>query len=441
MADIYVAAGSATSPYDTWAKAVNLLTASTFAAAGDRVFVDKDYAASLASWAMAWAGTPANPIRIYVVDRTGDPEPPTGDDLATGATITQTGNGGAITGSIYVRGLTIIYSSSSSTTFAIGSAGGDVQLWELCGLSITGTGAATRLAFGAAVAAQDSLVKLKDCTYRFGAAGQRIGVNNTLVMEGGGFVSSSADPTGLLNLNNASRGSRALLDGVDLSELGTGFDLVTQAAQSSQCAARHCKMPSGWAGEAASASIFTGAASEVSMFQCGNTFDKRMTRKSALQGQLYDDNDFYRVGGAGGALPFSWRVETNANIAYPLNVFRSHEITYNVGVAGSPITLNIEVMTDGVTLHDEDIWPDLDFFSTTGGAPGSHIDGRRTPLDSATNWAASSETWEGEGALGSAVKQTLSVTFTPTETGIAHLFVYVARASTELWIDPEVYEA
>src|SRR5574337_1253725 len=111
------AAGSNTSPYNSWATAAtSLATIAGIDASGDTIYVASTHSETglAADPAYAWAGTIAAPTTIICADKTSGAPPSTS---ATGATIA-TGSGTKLTfantGCVYVYGLTLQAGSGTS---------------------------------------------------------------------------------------------------------------------------------------------------------------------------------------------------------------------------------------------------------------------------------------------------------------------------------------
>ena len=98
---------------------------------------------------------------------------------------------------------------------------------------------------------------------------------------------------------------------------------------------------------------------------------------------------------------------------------------------GSGVTVTIPVVTDGVTLKDNEAWVEVEYLGTSGLPLGSFAsDAAPDVLDSGTNQTTdATSSWTTTG-LGSPVKQSLATTFTPQEKGLVRARVCLAKAST-----------
>jgi hypothetical protein len=101
------------------------------------------------------------------------------------------------------------------------------------------------------------------------------------------------------------------------------------------------------------------------------------------------------------------------------------------------VTVTVEVVTDNVTLNDQQAWIDVMAMNTTTSTLGTWTPDASLLLQSATNQPTSAEAWTTTG-LTTPVKQKLAVTFTPQVAGDFIAIVRLARASTTVYVDPAV---
>lgn len=199
----------------------------------------------------------------------------------------------------------------------------------------------------------------------------------------------------------------------------------------------NCKLPASWTG-----SLFTGtrgAGQRVSMYNCDNADTNYRLWIEAYSGSVRDETIIVRTGGASdGTTPISWKMVTNANSNELTVPLRSDPIAVWNSTVGTPITVTLETVTDNVTLTDAEAWIDVDYLGTSGFPLGASIsDKRATVLTTPANQTSSSVAWTTTG-LTTPVKQKLSVTFTPQEVGFIYATVRLAKASTTVYVDPEI---
>lgn len=100
--------------------------------------------------------------------------------------------------------------------------------------------------------------------------------------------------------------------------------------------------------------------------------------------------------------------------------------------------MSIEVLTDGVTLHDDDAWLEVQYLDDAGYPLGALVsDERPSQLAAAADQDASTANWTTTG-ITTPVKQKLSVTFAPREKGYIQARVRVARPSSVIYVCPQL---
>jgi len=156
-------------------------------------------------------------------------------------------------------------------------------------------------------------------------------------------------------------------------------------------------------------------------------------------GTIKHESTIVRSGGASdGTTPLSWIMTSLANAEYPTLHLYSPEIAIWNDTTGSSKTVTIEVITDNVTLNDDECWLEVMHLGTSGYPLGSWVtDCKADIMATAAAQASSSETWTTTG-LTTPVKQKLSVSFTPQEKGYIIARVVLAKASTTVYIDPKL---
>jgi hypothetical protein len=97
----------------------------------------------------------------------------------------------------------------------------------------------------------------------------------------------------------------------------------------------------------------------------------------------------------------------------------------------------VEVLTDNVTLTDQQAWLDVMSMNTASQVLGTWTSDASLLLTTATNQPTSTDPWTTTG-ITTPVRQKLSVTFTPQVAGDFIAVVRLARASTTMYVDPAV---
>lgn len=442
MADRYVKnTGSNTSPYDTWEKAATTLaTAVTGAAAGDNIYVSSTHSATgLASQTLTFPGTASNPLKVVSVSDSA--APPTavaagGSEAFASAAVLSIGPFG------YVEGLSFTAGTGTTSTGSITlSSGSGAQSSEFkdCTFALNNTGSGSRIFLQANNFSAASRVAAKNCTFTLSNhAAQAISIGGRVQISGGSVTGPiSYTTSGLFQTQSAGRNTYAEIDGVDFSGVGSGTRLVGSSTASMITKIMNCRLPAGWTGTLFTGTRFSGQ--RVSMYNCDNADTNYRLWIEDYAGSIRDETTVVRTGGASdGATPLSWRMTTNADANNLTTPLRSDPIMVWNEATGSPVTVTVEMVTDGVTLTNADAWLEVDYLGTSGVPLGASASSKvATILTTPANYASSSAGWTTTG-LSSPVKQKMSVTFTAREVGFLSAAVRLGKASTTVYVCPKV---
>lgn len=444
MTDHYVYSGAAGSGTGAdWANAFTTLSgAMSGAAAGDRFFVAHDHAESVAgsNITISTPGTFASPVQILCVDRGGS-VPPTSADLTTGATITTTG-----AGSIFIDGVLYCYgiefrAGSGNVNATIGmqnAAAHSTQVYEQCNF-ILGTTAASGqfIQFGSTQFFQRRFVWI-NCNAKFGGTGsQRIAVGQGFFeWYGGSILSGSTTPDAVFrNSRTAPASGHIKVVGVDFSNLSSSANFFDGGGMDGG-ELRNCKLPASWSG-----SLINGTKDAPQgywrMVNCDSGDTNYKFWQEEYAGDVRDETTIVRSGGASdGSTSLSWKMAAAANAEYPTIYLASPEIYGWIGSTGSK-TFTVEIVNDGSTLKDDEVWLEIEYLGTSGFPLGLIATDKANVLATAADQTSSSETWTTTG-LSSPVKQSLAVTATVNEVGPFVARVILAKASQTIYVDPLV---
>jgi hypothetical protein len=229
---------------------------------------------------------------------------------------------------------------------------------------------------------------------------------------------------------------------VDLSLLGSGKNLVdvTNMTGKSLVSFENCKLGS-------SVTVATGTFSnaggngsvEIRLVNCDSADTNYRYHKQNYHGTITQESTIVRTGGASdGTTPISRKMVSTANtkIYSPLVM---DDIVFWNETTGSSQTATIEVVTDNVTLTDAECWLEVEYLGTSGFPISSLVNDRVTDdvFGTPANQTTSSETWTTTG-LTTPVKQKLAVAFTAQEKGYVRIRVMLAKASTTVYVCPQV---
>lgn len=432
MANIYVRStdGSDSDNGSTWALAkATLAGAAAIDAAGDTIYVSQDHA-SITAGAVSLAINSSVSAPSKIICGNDAAEPPTA--LATSATVTTTGNSSISpvngSGFQYISGIQFIAGSGASGTASI-AAGNSLALsvFESCSFQLATTGASSRITHPG-IGANGHL---KNCTFKFGAAGQSVqldGGNGHI--QGGSLLSGGVSPTSFFIGTSV---NEVLIEDFDFSNGDAAMNLMNYTA-AGHVVIRNCKLPASWSGllNAGNTSSF----GVVEMFNCDGGDTNYRYRKASQFGTIQDEETIVRTGGANdGTTSWSLKLVTTADAEFPLNTIDTPERVRWNDTVGTPITLTVHIVRDSLTnLTDKEIWLEVDYLGTSGVPLGSPIDDRGGLIASAADQTTSAEVWTTTG-LTNPNEQQLSVTFTPQEAGYIHYKVRLAKASTTVYVD------
>ncbi len=408
---------------------------------GDTIFVSEDHAETAAGIITVGSniGSAAGPIQITCVDHTGS-VPPVSADLRSSARVQTTGNneirvnsGGSDTRIVY-RGIRFRAGSGASGTANIALLSGNpacrLKLIN-CELVLLTSGASSYIDFGGTNSGQ---IELVNTTVEFGSTSQHIrkpGASGATWKNTPSAIVGATIPNALFGYaGDRSRG--LVLDGVDLSALGSGKTIVANNTLSAEL--RNCKLGA----SVTVAAVSTSPSQRVDAMLCDSGDTNYRSESYQYPGTLTTETGRVRSGGASdGVTPVSWKVVTTANAKWILPVE-----CFSIGIwnetVGSPVTATIEIMNDGTTLKNDEVWADIQYMGDASFPLASEATNTKAdPLTAGSNLSTSSETWDTTG-IGSPVKQKIEVTFTPEQKGYIRAVVKVGRASKTVYIDPKI---
>lgn len=428
--------GNSTYNWAVAAPFVRLMFSSSWAAAGDRVFVSDDHAENqtTAQVINVNAGTAAAPIQLICVNHSGS-VPPVSADLRTTATITQSTAAGNLNvgGFVYVYGVTFIVSSTGAFQFNISNDGATTA--EACKFRLTNA-AAQNLNIGLTSADVVSAAIWKNCTVEFGHAGTgiyRIG-GAFLWQDTASAIVSGTLPTTLFPGSTAEGTSWTTLDGVDLSALGSGKTIVGASNGRNLYNLSNCRLGS----SVTVAATPTQCRNRVEIINCDSGATGYRNEIYDYSGTLTVETTIIRTAGASdGVQAVSWKIVTTANCSriYP---FRAWEIPlWNTATGGAKIA-TVEMVTDNVTLKDSEAALEVAYLGSASYPLASRVTTAAADLlNAGANIATSTEAWTTTG-LTTPVKQKMAASFTPNMAGLVRGTIIISKASQTLYADYKI---
>jgi hypothetical protein len=437
MATRYVRSGASGAANGTsWTDAYTTLAAvDAVDTAGDEIYVADDHVESTEGLVtLAFAGTITGPNRTKLVCANDTATPPT--SVATTATIATTGaNDLRISGALYCYGIS--FSVGASIAIAYTSIAGR-QTYEACNFHLNNATGGSRIQVGLNLSVASDQV-WDNCTVKFGHASQALSLNVNFAWRGGSIASGGTAPAALIVGVGTTRAGVAEVDGVDLSNGATGMHLFAPATQHPYKAIfRNCKLPASWSGSLVSGGV-TAAGLRAEMYNCAAGATNYALWVVDYYGSIRDETTIVRTGGASdGTTPLSWKMVSTANTAWRTSTLMSPEIVAWNEATGGALTATVEIVTDNVTLTDRECWLEVQYLGSSAAPVSTFVTDAATDyLTTGANQTTSSETWTTTG-LTTPVKQKLSVTFTPEMKGFVQARVFLAKASTTVYVDPKI---
>ncbi len=415
---------------------INNATTSTWAAAGNTVFVKSDHAETSAATMTLSGGTVASPILVYC--HNGSNYPATAANLTTGATVTTTGtNAMNITAlGMYFYGITFVCGSGTgSTQLAIGQANGARQIYDTCSLQLAGTGAsATFINFSGTSPPQSIYAELRNTSIKFAAVAQYIYlINAEFLWKNSALAAGTTAPTNLFNFSVATDvGSRGLVEGVDLSA-ATNSVLVTSGSLPlhGTITFKDCALHSGFT----VGTPFLPAGMMVDLIRCASGATNYDANRYRYQGTETTEITIVRTGGAtDGTTAHARKIVTTANAsvsapfeAFPISVW--NELT-------SSITLTVYgIWGGGAVPNNDQFWIEVEYLGSGSTPLGSFVSTRKTTILTAAGALSSDgSTWGGS----TTAFKTTTASFTPGMKGPITVRVMAAKPSDTFYFDPKV---
>jgi hypothetical protein len=406
---------------------------------GDRIFFSSDHAELTAgNLTILTGGNLTSPMQCISVNRTGS-VPPTATDYLPGASIAagQAGVANTITlnGIDQWSGFTFVGASgfTGASTVAVISVGANSSFKD-CSFQIGSTTSSNRIQFGLG----SGHFVLENTTFQFGNIGQYIQLanNDRIVWRNTPSAILGTIPTQLL-VTNSGTGPNVELNGIDLSAVNTNITLTGWGTLSLIVRLTGCRLNAGVTiAPAGLGNLQNGQRVEV--INCDSGLGVARNELYTPQGTVTTEATIVMTGGStDGTTRFSHKyvssaVAKNSPLIAPFEGFPI--VVWNDAV-GTSKTLTIELLTDGVTLTNADMWARLGYLGNASYPLFSYgTNYLATPLTAAANIATSTATWVTTG-ISTPVAQHIQVTFTPQLAGWLVITLYLGRASTTVYVD------
>lgn len=436
MTTIYVKSTTGSHDNDglTWATAkASLASGAVAAGASGIIYVSQSHLESFVSLTVLGLGaTPSTMLKIYCVDDSS--EPPVA--LANTALLTSS-NGIAVNGSFYMYGVSLQSGrggTGGTLSTQIGPTGGTqfIKL-EDCSLILSGTGTGNRITFGPT---SNSAFNTELHNVRVGvtASGQAMEFRGKFLWAdtSGAIMPSSTVPSVLMTSVSTPFGCGRVV-GVDFSNLASSSTLVNIASSpDTNVVFENCKMGPN--------SLTTGVPidyipGQVKAINCSSGNANYKYTQVDLAGTVTDERTVV-LDAFDGANLFSRKMVSSqySHSEMPLSLDLA---TWNDTV-NSQITVTVDVVTDGVTLNDEDCYLEVEYLYN-GSFPISTFanDNKVGPFATGVAQTTSTANWTTTG-LSSPVKQKLEVSVTPSMSGVIYGKVNLTKLSTTVYVNPKM---
>ena len=428
MATYYVKSGATgTADGSSWTNAFpTLVGAAAVDVAGDTIFVSHQHVEQPGTtMTLAFAGTDAAPVRVICVNDSAFPP----EALSTTAVIGTAGAGNFImSGNVYFYGIKV----ATAGTMALSNG-----IFNTC--TFESTTASKTFTIGTASSSNYGITVFKECGVKLLTSSALQIYNGDVFFTGGSILSGTTSSLFVGVWGQSGRGCGNIsMSGFDFSNAPAGFSICNVVNASTVFSITNSKLPASWTGGLTSAGTVPSAGAQINLANCDSTDTNYRIWRLSYAGDIKSETTIVRTGGASdGTTPLSWKFTSNGNSNYRGSVLASPEIVVWNDTTGSAKTITVEVLTDGVTLADDECWLEVQYLGTSGFPLGAFItDAKVDVLAAPANQTASTEAWTTTG-LTTPIKQKLSVTFTPQEKGFVHAKVILAKPSTTVYVCPK----
>jgi hypothetical protein len=439
MATYYVDdGGSATDPYDTWAKAATSLSALDDAkalASGDIIYIGHDHVCQFTHAANRTITGPTGGLPCVIISATQGSDPPTYQASTTNQIDTSEG-----AYSITFDGCFSLYGVriKSGANINCNPDSNETCLFSSCTFA---PGANNFVGFGG-FGGQNRAI---NCTFDLTADATTVrtghfmgdGGQGSLCEIIGGTVTNPGYRTGVLVLCGAAQ--KFDVSGFDFSGFTNG---TTPAVVSQSNVARlvfnNCLTAATWLPVASSARN----SYEAAFYNCGSADAATGLLHYTRNGDVSSSTAIYRSGGASVETEStSWLVTTQSGC----NTYEPYKSPYIYGLVSSTgsKTFDLYITNDTADFTDAEVWLEVEYLGTADEAQWALASDQRATIT--TTAAAQTDdtgsTWNGSGPAFT-YKQKLSVTATVNETGQYRARVCVGVASIAssryFYVDPKI---
>ena len=414
-----------------------LCTTANRLAVGDRVFLASDHTETQTAGTNYGVGTNGvsgfGQMQFLSVNRAGS-TPPVAADLTSGASVTVSSSTLIFVSDTecYHNGITYTNSGTGSIQITAISTTDGCQYFKNCSLVLSGASNGQVL-FSLGYSAR---AILENTTVTFSASGQTIGATNNFFSFDFTWINTTSAvlgtaPSSLFNTSDQT--ILATCRGVDLSAV-TSHLVANPGNIFGKYLFDSCKIASGVTRYSAGAP--EQSSDEIELVNCYNG-SAILSERYQTSGAVTTETTITLSGGATDNVgTFSHKMVTNANINKYGNTLNSFWMDVNNTLTGSSHTATVEIISSASLNNDEiSLW--IEYDGTASSSLASFANNFiATPLSTPAAVTSSSATWNSSPATP--VTQHLQVTFTPQTAGRVRGQVRLGKASTTVYINPQV---
>jgi hypothetical protein len=403
--------------------------------AGDTLYIGSDHSESLSiATTYTVPGTLASPCILVSVNKS------TGV-YAAGASWTNSVGGAATAftfdGTFVAAGLSL--TRSGAAHMALMNASPCRQLWIDPSFLMSNATISRNMFIGANTAAT-RYCELRNPTFSFAADPQGIILIATGLRILGGSIAgaSTAQAGGFIYKDDSGQSSFGNIDiiGFDFTNLGSTGNIVNASGcqgGGGVIRVRGATTPASWTGTLVTGSVPVGW--RIDMQRSDNAAHIYERDIEAYEGSVVQDTAHY-LNATDGTTHFSRKMTTNSGASYPVNALRGEEM-YFWNDSTTVTTATVEICQEGGSnLNNNDVWLEVESMQSASTPIVSVLnDGPASLVTAAAAQTTSTASWTG---FTTPTKQKLQVTIAPALKGPMVARVYLAKASTTIYVDPEV---
>jgi len=416
MADGYYVGGLASGDNDgsSWANAWRTIAGAIAATgAGDTIWASSAGSESAADIVLTSTGQ-----RIISINAAGS-TPPVEADMLAGATFLGADDVlfNTATAPLYMWGCTIQAGDDVAS-------GGQLGVFlDTCTIIVTGSG--DRLV------CNQGLIHLHNCAWTPASGG--------FIMTGVGNFIMTGGSVGTVTNVQATFGSltgQSHYDGVDIS-LASTLIYVSGTAAPSQARFKGCLLKAGYAIRGGTSAM--GKGQLIGLYGSHSSNVPYFIHELMAEGNIITETTIIKTGGSSdGTTPISLKFETSATALEYYSPLRNDlPILFYIAETGNT-TFSVDVLTDGVTLQDDEAWLEI----SGQGDTIKHTLADSLPatiMTTPSNIPTNADEWTTTG-LSAPVKQTLSVTINIQQVGWVEAHICLAKPSITMYADLKVLD-